>query len=65
MDPLAKFSDDELRSLIGQIHAELTHRQRVRTSDFREAVRLIEERERHPKPSILKPAPTAHGGRHP
>jgi hypothetical protein len=63
MGPLARLSDNELRSLVGQIHAELTHRQRVRTSDFREAVRLIEERERHPEPSILKPVPMAHGGR--
>jgi hypothetical protein len=59
MGELSKLSDDELRSLIGRAHAELSHRQRVRTADFKNVVRLIEEHHREQlRPLSPVPAPS-------
>jgi len=52
LDPLAKMSDDQLRSLIGRANAELRHRERVRTAEFKDVLKLIEEQERKERPSV-------------
>ena len=46
MIKLENLSDDELRSLIGRSHAELSHRQRVRSAEFKDVIKLIEDHER-------------------